>query len=202
MIDSKKFQKIYEKIQIEENHNLVVGQISKLTGVDANTVQQVAAELGITDLTNLTQDQYNQICATVKDTQKLTIPKKEPIKDEENLDSLNEAEPDDQDPNADQDTENQDTIDETLLYDIIYAYYMATAKDNPKAKEFLTTLNSNPLIQRIEKKYSALTTKSNVMQKQDSTKASPNNLKSMLTMLFSAITKAKKEELASNKKNL
>ena len=202
MIDSKKFQKIYEKIQIEENHNLVVGQISKLTGVDANTVQQVAAELGITDLTNLTQDQYNQICATVKDTQKLTIPKKDPIKDEENLDSLNEAEPDDQDPNADQDTENQDTIDETLLYDIIYAYYMATAKDNPKAKEFLTTLNSNPLIQRIEKKYSALTTKSNVMQKQDSTKASPNNLKSMLTMLFSAITKAKKEELASNKKNL
>ena len=206
MIDSTKFKKIYEKIQVQENHNLIIGKIAQLTGVDANTIQKVASELGFTDLTHITPEQFEQLCGAAKNTQNLVTPdaKKEPIKDANDLDNLNEADPQEaeQDPNQDTtDAPEESAIDETLLYDIIYAYYMATAKDNPKAKEFLTTLNSNPLIQRIEKKYATITQKSQIMQKQDSTKSSPNNLKSMLTMLFSAITKAKKEDLASAKKN-
>lgn len=203
MIDANKFKKIYEKIQLQENHNLIVGKIAQLSGVDANTVQEVASKLGFTDLTHVTPEQFEQICCAAKDTQKLVTPdtqKKVPIKDEENLNeptNLNEADPQEDTQNNEETTE--EPIDESLLYDIIYAYYMATAKDNPKAKEFLTTLNSNPLMQRIEKKYATITQKSETMQKQDSTKASPNNLKSMLTMLFAAITKAKKESAATQK---
>ena len=205
MIDSAKFKKMYEKIQVKENHNLIIGKLAQLSGVDANTIQTVASELGFTDLTHITPEQFEQICCAAKDSQQLVTPntqKKVPIKDANDLDNLNEADPqENEDPNqADAtDAPEEAPIDESLLYDIIYAYYMATAKDNPKAKEFLTTLNSNPLMQRIEKKYSTITQKSGIMQKQDSTKTSPNNLKSMLTMLFSAITKSKKESADTQK---
>lgn len=203
MIDTNKYKKIYVKmqeVQLKENHGLVVGQISKLSGVDANTVVAVAKELGFEDLSNISQEQYAQICNAVKDTQKLitpTTPKKEPIKDAKDLDSLNEA--DKEENQDDEATENSEELPMDLLYDIIYAYYLASNQNpNPKAQEFITKLNSMPMMKTFASKYSVVTTKSEMAKTQDEKRNNPTALKTMMTNLFSAIAKDAREKKKEN----
>lgn len=203
MIDSTKFKKIYEKIQFKENHNLIIGKIAQLSGVDANTVQEISSKLGFTDLTHVTPEQFEQICCAVKDSQKMVTPdtqKKVPIKDEENLNeptNLNEADPQ-EDTNEKATTENEISLD--LLYNIVYAYYLAT-KPNPDAKavQFISALSNNNVMKSMAKKFSTITSRSAVAIKQDSSKPRPTALETIIKKMFAEIAKDQKESVATDK---
>jgi len=177
MIDCNNFKKIYEKM-LQENHNLVIEKLAQVTGADANRIQEKMKELGFNDLSYVSQEDFDKIVNIIMMSDK---DKKAPIKDEN---VLNEQDP------------NEEETDETnlnLLYNVINLYHQAVVKNNQSAKDYLKTVETNPTFQTLEKKYSNITSKSDIAKTQDEkNKTNMPLLNNLMSQLYREIIKDKR----------